>query len=160
MKKSWSCSPPVPRALSEWNCSMLLKSGDNISPTSPPRVWQLWVLVFKRVHRCHKQACKALCSQQPWQNQYYFHGRSCGCNPDNKFNSPASGCLWVWLLEIKLHFNLKTAEALGKTVRTLLFSVATGSDLVLLSNHVSLTLQKLSRRVGPKDKVPSGFAHI
>lgn len=86
--------------------------------------------------------------------------RSCGCKPDNKVGSPASGRRWVWLLEIKLNFNLKTAEALGQTVRTLLFSVAIGSDFVLLSNHISLTLQRLSGRVGPKDLDPSGFAHI
>lgn len=115
------------------------------------------MLVFKRVHCRHKQICKALCSHQPWQNQYYFPGRPCGCN--NKVSSSASGCTWVWLLKIKLHFNLKTEEALGKTVRTLLFSVATASDLVLLWNHVSLTLKELSRKVGHKDLVPSGFSH-
>lgn len=111
--------------------------------------------------------CIAVTNRPAKRSVPVSHGRirrsswSCGCSPDNKVLSPASGCRWVQLLKIKLNFNLKTEDALGQTVTTLLLVLPQDlPDFVLLSNHVSLTLHRLSRRVGPKDLVPSGFARV
>lgn len=52
------------------NSSILLKSEDNVHVFIPPLpMEQEWLLLIKRMHSCHEQACKVLCSHQPWQNQ-------------------------------------------------------------------------------------------